>query len=171
MSDKGFYDIDSYQALLAKCSYELSRLPLVAKAQPSDSYTLFNLVLTLNHLFEWVVNDEDIREEGRIECVKQFNPYREEQRKEAERSIPIYKMYSFHPFPQTNPQQWLTRHRAKHLKASPRLGKFDSTILREERELAVTWFVVDDIEGHPTELIGQCQLLHGSWTRFVSELP
>ncbi len=176
MSDKTFYtfyDINSYRSLLDKCSYELSHLPLVTKAQPRDSYTLFNLVLTLNHLFDWAVKDERIDERVRMNCVREFNPYNVGQISDAENNFPIYRHHSLMPFPPTNPQQWLIRqvaNRVKHLKASPKLGRSESMILRQGKQLEITWFIVDDIEGHPTELIGQCQLLQKLWTQIIGDL-
>lgn len=60
--------------LYKKCVFEFNKLKEETN-NPEYDYALFNIILTLNHLFEWYILDNSICENRKIECIKIFNPY------------------------------------------------------------------------------------------------
>ena len=66
--------LTSYTDLLEKCRYELDSLVSV-EAHPDYDFTLFNIVLGLNHLFEWYLKDKGLGPDSKINCIKKFNPF------------------------------------------------------------------------------------------------
>ena len=66
---------ENYSDLIEKVRYERSLVNTSSANKKSDIYPLFNIVLTLNHIFEWFYKDEKIDTKLRAECIKIFNTY------------------------------------------------------------------------------------------------
>lgn len=66
--------LNSYEDLLAKSNYEIDQLKSCI-SHPEYDYILFNLVLGMNHLYEWFLKDKDVSEELKLKCIKNFNPF------------------------------------------------------------------------------------------------
>ena len=67
--------LDSYQNLLQKCEYEYNSLQQ-CKSHPEYDFLLFNLVVGLNHLFEWFLKEKSTSEYAKSKCIETFNPAR-----------------------------------------------------------------------------------------------
>lgn len=67
---------NSCSHLLEKCKKENLSLSK-CKSHPEYDYLVFNLVISLNHLFEWFLKDEKINDDAKIQCIKKFNPFQE----------------------------------------------------------------------------------------------
>ena len=66
--------LDSYQNLLQKCEYEYRSLQQ-CKSHPEYDFLLFNLVVGLNHLFEWFLKEKSTSEYAKSKCIETFNPF------------------------------------------------------------------------------------------------
>lgn len=111
---QSFFGMENFLDLYAKCHHDLKQL------QNSDprkkSYAIFNLVMDLNHLFDWFMKDQLLSDELKVRCVQKFNPYKEKA------SDDFVRWYKGIPFPLTNEGQYLVRcvsNKAKHSKTSP----------------------------------------------------
>ncbi len=86
---------------------------------PEYEYGLINTIISLNHLFDWTLKDEEIiSESGKDNCLKLLNPY-EPSDKIPRDFNPYYKKRTF---PSTNPYQFTIRllaNKAKHFKKVP----------------------------------------------------
>jgi hypothetical protein len=60
--------------LLAKAQHEYSLITL-NKLEQNDYYLVFNVLVSINHLFDWVLNNDNIPIERKERCIKLFNPY------------------------------------------------------------------------------------------------
>lgn len=60
--------------LLEKAKHEYSLITLNSLEQ-NDYYLVFNVLVSINHLFDWVLNNDYIPIERKERCIKQFNPY------------------------------------------------------------------------------------------------
>lgn len=58
--------------LLDKCEFELSLL-MACKSNPEYEYHAFNLIVGLNHLFEWAFKEGSY--ERKVACFARFNPF------------------------------------------------------------------------------------------------
>ncbi len=104
----------SYLDLLEKCRYELGQLQNCS-LHPEYDFAIVNLVLSMNHIYEWCLLDEDIGAEQKQECVRRFNPY------SPNDNLPrdLKKKYPENEFPQVNLYQEALRslsNKAKHFK-------------------------------------------------------
>ncbi|HFG1893491.1 TPA: hypothetical protein ACGF3M_003684, partial [Vibrio cholerae] len=113
----GFLTLNSYQGLLKKCDFEYQMLSKTKK-NPEYEYHVFNLVMGLNHLFEWYLKDKQISEQKKIACIASFNPFSSD----SKVSKDFKSLYSKSPvFPEVNREQEVVRHlcnNAKHFKSS-----------------------------------------------------
>ncbi len=106
--------LNSYEDLLSKCQVELQQLQSV-KSNPEYDFMLFNLVLGMNHLFEWYLKEKNINEKMKMECIKKFNPFASP----YDVSGDFKGLYRESDFPETNPYQEVVRklcNKAKHFK-------------------------------------------------------
>jgi hypothetical protein len=111
----GVLSLNSYRDLLQKCETELQLLVSCDK-HPEYDFILFNLVLGLNHLFEWYLLDEDTPETAKHICIQRLNPFEPGDR------IPrdFNQLYDgIQSFPEMNHHQQAIRqlsNKAKHFK-------------------------------------------------------
>ena len=68
--------IRDYKDLLEKIEQEF-HLYRLAVDQRSRNYLLFNIILSLNHLLDWVINDPSVPRGIKTSCVRLLNPYDE----------------------------------------------------------------------------------------------
>ena len=119
-SGPSFYGIVTFRDLFWKSQNDWHRLH--DSDQQKRSYALFDLVSTLNHMWEWFLKDETIDIAQRVECARRFNPY--EYRKWVPREfMDFYETLC--PFPPKNELQSLVRmicNRAKHATNKPKLS-------------------------------------------------
>lgn len=109
------FSFDSYQDVIEKSKFELKKLE-ICRIHPDYDYLLFNITVSINHLFEWCIRDEELDEEKRLECIRRFNPY--ESRDDVARDFEkLYRKLSI--FPDVNEKQLVVRqlcNKAKHFK-------------------------------------------------------
>jgi hypothetical protein len=106
-----FYEFNNYKDLFLKCKREIIQLK-----KKIDSDILFNMICTLNHLFEWFLEDTNIDEQSKIEAINKFNSYPTISNLNSQFNA-IYKKRS--TFPSLNIEQYLIRclcNNAKHFK-------------------------------------------------------
>jgi hypothetical protein len=183
----GFFGLDSFYDLFLKCDVEKSHL------EDSDvrkwSHTLFNIVVTLDHLYEWFLGDDRVVAEVRKKGLLQFNPYK------RRKQVPWYlKCYykGVVPFPAPNGNQYLVRslaNRAKHFLTDPPIDRSEFTtypIVAGSAEAycgglkafanyheIITKFIVVDDNGSPQDIKVVCRELLSSWRKFffIEGLP
>ena len=68
------FSLNHYRDLFDKCISEFRMLEN-CRVHPDYDHLLFNVVLSVNHLFEWFVKDKKVSEPIKLECIKLFNPY------------------------------------------------------------------------------------------------
>lgn len=104
--------------LLAKCIKELHDLEQ-CEEHPGYDFTLFNIILDLNHLFEWYLKEKNLEIGKKLDCIKQFNPFQSPD--DVSRDFKeFYKRLEV--FPQTDMHQEVIRklcNKAKHFKRKP----------------------------------------------------
>lgn len=109
----GILTLNSYETLLGKCRNEIIELQ-GCKLHPNYDFLVFNIILSMNHLFEWFLKDENIPQDKKIGCIKTFNPYRTENNVSRDFKS-IYGQLE--DFPEVNRSQELIRelcNKAKH---------------------------------------------------------
>jgi hypothetical protein len=74
MSDKIFFQMIYPKNLFKKIIYERNLID-IKNNEIINVYILFNLILSINHLFDWILNNEKINEIDKIKCVNIFNSY------------------------------------------------------------------------------------------------
>lgn len=190
-----FYFMLSYWDLVAKCRFDWKQFTRAWRNAEESCYHLFNIVLSLNHLFDWILNDPDIEQGTKLLCIRQFNPYNHE---ELQRARTQYSVYSHSSLVDatlsTNSQQRLIRqvcNRAKHSKHTPVLEHHTITLwlkafgggrirLGRNRRLTYPQYYVADDHGEHINLQMCCKDLIDQWMRFArpwrlyarkSELP
>ena len=69
------YYLNDYKDLYKKCEYDLSLLKDNESSQYYN-YNIFNLLCSLNHLYEWFLLDteNEVTEDIKIECIKLLLP-------------------------------------------------------------------------------------------------
>ena len=113
--------IKDYKELFAKIEHEFQVYQTLINEE-SRRYFLFNLLLSLNHLFDWVINDPDVPSAVKSQCVRRFNPYDQTGVQEIERSKDkkrrcLKEAYlDAEVFDYINPRQRLVRILANHEK-------------------------------------------------------
>ena len=107
--------LDRATDLLKKCEYNIGRL-FLCDTHPEYDYAMFDVVVSLNHLFEWFLKDKTIPEQERLKCIKEFNPFQSP----YDVSSDFKKLYKkLDLFPKTNEPQLNIRllcNKAKHFK-------------------------------------------------------
>ena len=175
---KNFFLLQSYRDLYFKCRYDWKQL---SNSDPSKkSYAVFNLITTLNHMFDWVVRDEDVSEGKRLLCITLFNPYK------AAKSVgaDFKELYEKLPeLPTTNTEQYLVRslcNKAKHLLHAPSTESVENTIYFGAghpemycggpkarvgyHEIIITHTVEDGGNVHDVKVV--CETLMNDWQDF-----
>jgi hypothetical protein len=120
---RSFYGVEDFRDLYNKSLDDWKQL---ANSDPKKkSYALFNLVMTLNHLFDWFLKDPGVSQRRKLRCIQAFNPYK----KKA--SPDLKRLFEKLPtFPQKNINQYLVRcvcNKAKHAKLTPALSRSEVT--------------------------------------------
>lgn len=109
------FSFDSYKDLFDKSKLELLKLN-GCRCHPDYDYLLFNITVSVNHLFEWFIRDNNLNEDIRLECIRKFNPY--ENPYVVTRDF--HNLYKMLPtFPELNERQLVIRqlcNKAKHFK-------------------------------------------------------
>lgn len=70
-----FLGLKGYGDLIEKCSHDLGDLPSHEANEGRYGYRLIDIINTLNHLFDWALNDPNLPDEVKVKCVQHFNPY------------------------------------------------------------------------------------------------
>ncbi|WP_429236140.1 hypothetical protein [Aeromonas salmonicida] len=68
------FSLENYQHLLQKCQCEYKLLK-GCESHPEYDFLLFNLVVSLNHLFDWFLKENSISEHTKSKCIIKFNPF------------------------------------------------------------------------------------------------
>ena len=109
--------LSSYNDLLQKCSRELCGLKK-CESHPEYDFILFNIVLGMNHLFEWYLKEKSVERTNKLDCIKRFNPFSSP----YDVSSDFKSLYrELDSFPNTNQYQEVIRklcNKAKHFKQS-----------------------------------------------------
>ncbi len=109
--------LNSYVDLLEKCNWEHDQLRNCS-THPEHDFILFNIILAMNHLFEWFLKESEISNDAKLECIKVFNPYCK-----ADNLHEFKKLYDqIAAHPNVNEYQKTIRmlcNRAKHFKKKP----------------------------------------------------
>jgi hypothetical protein len=90
--------------LLEKAKYEFDEAK-AAKSEKLASYSIFNVAITINHLFEWVLYYDHYDTNTKKICVNKFNPYIDKE--QIPNDFKLY--YDTVNFPKTNVEQRLIR--------------------------------------------------------------
>ncbi|MDR0506784.1 MAG: hypothetical protein LBH32_08235 [Dysgonamonadaceae bacterium] len=102
-------------ALFEKAKYDNTRISNNKSSEQNMVYALFDTIITINHLFDWVMQNKD--ENVKKECINSFNPF-----ENIEQAGKDYKKYfSENSFPDTNISQSIIRglsNNFKHYKVS-----------------------------------------------------
>lgn len=70
----GVFSLSRAEHLFEKCLDEYAQLHS-CREHPRYDYLLFNLVTTVNHLFEWYLKDGSVDGERKKACIRLLNPY------------------------------------------------------------------------------------------------
>ena len=70
----GFFHINDYRDFWQKCRHDY-RVFFDKEDNQHYEYKLLNLILSLNHLYDWVVKDENLSADIRNQCERLFWPY------------------------------------------------------------------------------------------------
>lgn len=65
-------ELKSSKDLLLKCIYEFEKLDT---SQKEYEYALFNIIVSLNHLYEWVKEDESVESIIKQKCISEFHNF------------------------------------------------------------------------------------------------
>ena len=66
--------LNTYNHLFEKCKLELEELTSCSE-HPKYDHLIFNIVFSLNHLFEWYLKDSNISDTSKLQCINKFNPF------------------------------------------------------------------------------------------------
>lgn len=173
-----FLSFSSSRDLFNKCLFEFNSLPNVSK-DPERSYLIFNLITSLNHLLDWVENDESLDDGLKESIIKAFWPY--DKSDEVGRAFQGYKEKGF----QCNQNQRLIRllsNKSKHVKvsvkkevATPKLTSFPElygSMLYGEflysNSIEVSYFV-NTVKGISIIILLERQI--DAWQEIFSSIP
>jgi hypothetical protein len=123
---QNFFLLNDYRDMYFKCWHDWKQLH---NSDPEEkTYAMFNLIMTLNHLFDWVLKDQNISFEKKIRCIRAFNPY-----KSMEKVSPDFKEFydQLPERPPTRTEQYLVRslsNKAKHLLQTPSTESVTNTV-------------------------------------------
>lgn len=131
-----FIKLQDYNDLLSKCEFEYKLLFAKQKINYDYSYILFNLVCTLNHLYEWFLKDNNVKKPDKYKCINIFNYYTPNQIKEIKNNIKkkdiISKLYkNLTSMPKVNKNQLIVRelcNKAKHFSKKPKIDNKEEFI-------------------------------------------
>jgi hypothetical protein len=143
--------LSSYRDLLYKCEFELENMQNCS-THPDYDFSLFNIVLGLNHLFEWYLKEDALTEDQKINCIKRFNPFQSLDNVPREFKGFYNKVDNF---PQTNSYQALIRklcNKAKHFKKT--------LIEKQDKNYTVTC-------GSPLATCGNIEAVSGGFDHYI----
>ncbi|MBW0295114.1 hypothetical protein N5C36_03165 [Shewanella xiamenensis] len=170
------FSLFNYKDLLLKCKLEASTLK-DCSSHPEYDYILFNIVMGINHLFEWYLKDQSVGEKNKIACLCNFNPFNELDVVSADFKS-LYK--KLEPFPNKNYHQEAIRqlcNKAKHFKQKmiERQDK-NYTCLFGNESFGNTSFgsfnhylYFVELNGHDTDLSDLLVDLLKQWESFLEE--
>jgi hypothetical protein len=95
--------------LLDKAKHDFSLLK-EHKSEILDYYSIFNTLVSLDHLLDWVLNNDELTEEYKLNCFNRFNPYKESSK------CPFSEYKKIFPFPNYNHRQEIIRDLCNNLK-------------------------------------------------------
>ena len=164
----------SYKDILDKCKEELKQLGDSSRSLKYE-YRLLNLILSINHLFDWVLTS-DLCCCKKDECAKKFNPYCSYNK--VPHAFQIY--YSKSDFPEKNHEQAIIRNLSNNSKHN-KIGKKE-TLNTTKNNTAMCGnscmgdAYLGDFSGYSTdsELTSEfvediCKKLVDDWDRFLTE--
>lgn len=74
MNNNVFFFMDSPHNLFEKIIFDRNKIDLNS-SEKENYYYIMNLIFSLNHILDWVLNNETIQNLIKLECIKNFNPY------------------------------------------------------------------------------------------------
>ncbi len=180
--NQNFYFMTDYHDLFRKCLFEWRRFRATSRNPEESCYHLFNVVLALNHLYDWLLNDPDVDNDIKMECVRRFNPYAESDRpwlNDTYRSDPYVP--ALDGVAPVNEWQRLVRqvcNRAKHLKSRPIIGYRIVWLLLKmlsggtirlggRRRIRFPQYYVKNERGESVNLQILCEELMAEWAELV----
>ncbi|MFK3872617.1 hypothetical protein [Pseudoalteromonas rhizosphaerae] len=110
--------LNTYNHLFEKCQCELEELKSCSE-HPKYDHLIFNIVFSINHLFEWYLKDSNISDDLKLQCINKFNPF-DNYQNVAPGVKGFYQTEGI--FPTTNiPQKTIRKlcNNAKHFNATP----------------------------------------------------
>jgi hypothetical protein len=170
------FSLSNYNDLLFKCKFEASELKNCS-SHPEYDYILLNIVMGINHLFEWYLKDRTVSEKNRLACLCYFNPFNSFHDVSGDLKS-LYKKLK--TFPNKNSHQEVIRqlcNKAKHFKTKviERQGK-DYTCQFGSASFGNTstggfahYFYFVELNGHDTELSQLLVDLLQQWESFVEK--
>lgn len=114
--------IADFSDLFQKCQHEIKQLKECTE-HPEHDYLIFNLVIGMNHVFEWLLKDDKAGINTKTQCISKFNPY------QLISDVPneFRDLYNgIKPFPATNRNQEIIRklcNKAKHFSIKPTVNQ------------------------------------------------
>ena len=107
--------LNSYIDLFNKCRQEFDQLNNCS-SHPEYDFILFNIIMGMNHIYEWFLKEKIIEESRKLKCVREFNPFTSPYDVSGDFKQ-LYRKLS--NFPKTNKNQEVIRklcNKAKHFK-------------------------------------------------------
>lgn len=74
LKDLNFFSLRNFKDLIDKIEFQFSSFDQLS-IKRENIYLLWDIVLSLNHLPEWVINDNSVSYEFKVQCLKVFNPF------------------------------------------------------------------------------------------------
>lgn len=74
LKNLSFFSLRNFKDLIDKIKFQLSMFDQLS-IERENIYLLWDIILSLNHLPEWVINDDSVSYELKVQCLKEFNPY------------------------------------------------------------------------------------------------
>ena len=70
-----FFQIVNYADIFRKIEYQIENFNL-SSCEQDNIYLLWDVILSLNHLLEWITNDKSVSKKCKIQCLNDFYPYK-----------------------------------------------------------------------------------------------
>lgn len=183
MTEHVFFFMSSPVHLLEKIIFERQNISL-ENIEKENYYSIFNLIFSINHLYDWVLLNKLIDETIRIMCIKNFNPYKPEENVNSNFKS-LYNKIGY--FPQTNIKQKVIRdlcNNTKHFKIEKdnkimtetnveRISCCGNIYAGDDDALADNYkykFTISDaLTQVPINLIELCDFLIYEWDSFIKQ--
>lgn len=146
-------------------------------------YIIFNLILSINHLFDWVIFGKNNDDPNAIECIKRFNPYLKKEYSDNSFFRDYYSKLTI--FPKCNEKQQIIReisNNIKHFSSEKKSSKVEKDILSVagnigcgEPNACCRYFeeyryVIKNDIGKDLNLIELCDSLINEWKIYIDEM-